>query len=62
MAGHGHLTWHKSSRCQWGGDCVEVADAGASVHIRDSKNAEGPVLVVATEQWIAFLRMVTNRG
>jgi hypothetical protein len=62
MAERTTLRWRKSRRSQWGGDCVEVADVGEVVHIRDSKDAEGPVLVVATEQWITFLRMVTNRG
>lgn len=62
MAERTTLRWRKSRRSQWGGDCVEVADAGAVVYIRDSKNAKGPMLVVAIEQWTAFLSMVKNRG
>jgi hypothetical protein len=51
------LTWVKSSYSGGsGGNCVEVAalpDGGRAV--RDSKDADGPVLVFASSQWEAFL-------
>ncbi|MFE4689426.1 DUF397 domain-containing protein [Streptomyces sp. NPDC056749] len=54
--------WFKSSYSAGnGGDCVEVAATPASVHIRDSKHADGPVLTVGQGQWAAFVRM-TARG
>lgn len=38
------MRWRKSSRSSGqGGNCVELANVGA---VRDSKNAEGPVLRV----------------
>ncbi|MEU9010679.1 DUF397 domain-containing protein [Streptomyces sp. NPDC048479] len=48
--------WHKSSySSDEGGDCVEVAAHPLAVHIRDSKNATGPVLTVAPATWAAFV-------
>jgi Domain of unknown function (DUF397) len=48
------LTWRKSS-ASGGGDCIEVASAGDSVLIRDSKNVDGPVISVTSSEWAAFL-------
>ena len=42
------LTWHKSSRSgSSGGNCVELASLEDKVAVRDSKDPEGPVLVVS---------------
>lgn len=51
------LSWRKSSYSgQGGGQCVEVADTGTgSTAVRDSKNADGPVLLFSAKQWAAFL-------
>ncbi|MFS4096640.1 DUF397 domain-containing protein [Streptomyces sp. AF1A] len=42
----GGLAWRKSSYSgDQGGDCVEIADTPcATIAVRDSKNAAGPVL------------------
>ena len=42
---------HRSNN---GGACVEVADLGTEVAIRDSKDRNGPVLVVTSAQWTEF--------
>ncbi|GAA2457561.1 DUF397 domain-containing protein [Streptomyces pulveraceus] len=48
--------WHKSSHSSGeGGECVEVASCAAAVHIRDSKNVQGPQLDVAPGAWAAFV-------
>ncbi|MFE5240820.1 MULTISPECIES: DUF397 domain-containing protein [unclassified Streptomyces] len=47
--------WHKSSYSgSDGGECVEVAAHPSAVHIRDSKNPEGPTFTVAPTAWSAF--------
>ncbi|WP_328720111.1 DUF397 domain-containing protein [Streptomyces sp. NBC_00247] len=49
------FSWRKSSySSEQGGACVEVSAHPAAVHIRDSKNPEGPILTVATGSWSAF--------
>lgn len=55
------LAWFKSSYSgSEGGDCVEVAAASATVHIRDSKNPDGPVLTVSPSTWSEFLDRVAR--
>lgn len=52
------LIWIKSSYSSGdGGQCVEVTAADTSVYIRDSKQADGPVLNVGSAGWARFLRM-----
>ncbi|MFF1460754.1 DUF397 domain-containing protein [Streptomyces sp. NPDC058330] len=38
-----------------GSECVEVATAPGTVHVRDSKNLPGPRLGFAPTAWEAFL-------
>jgi hypothetical protein len=47
--------WRKSSRSTGGNDCVEVAQAGTSCLIRDSKNPDGTRLAVRPQAWAAFI-------
>ncbi|MCX4866469.1 DUF397 domain-containing protein [Streptomyces sp. NBC_00257] len=48
--------WRKSSYSSGGGgECVEVATCPAAVHVRDSKNVQGPRLDVAPGAWAAFV-------
>ncbi|WP_037857483.1 DUF397 domain-containing protein [Streptomyces sp. NRRL S-340] len=56
------LTWYKSSYSgAEGGECVEVADAAAAVHVRDSKAAAGLMVTVSREAWAGFVGSV-RRG
>jgi hypothetical protein len=49
-------TWRKSSYSgSEGGNCVEVATHPSAVHVRDSKNPDGPILTVSTATWSTFL-------
>ena len=49
--------WRKSSYSGNGGaDCVEVArDLPGVVAVRDSKNPDGPVLIVSRDEWASFI-------
>ncbi|WP_329428908.1 DUF397 domain-containing protein [Streptosporangium sp. NBC_01495] len=58
--------WNKSTLSGNGQDCVEVAladtrqtepgpDAAPLVLVRDSKDADGPVLAFSYDEWDAFL-------
>ncbi|KUO21972.1 DUF397 domain-containing protein [Streptomyces dysideae] len=51
------LAWFKSSYSSSGdgNDCVEVASAPATVHVRDSKIVDGPRLVFSPTTWSAFV-------
>ncbi|MGW7083618.1 DUF397 domain-containing protein [Streptomyces sp. NPDC054871] len=60
----GAARWRKSSYS--GGDggeaCVEVADGVPGiVPVRDSKNPQGPALLIRAEAWAAFVRNVGDR-
>ncbi|MFF9316634.1 DUF397 domain-containing protein [Streptomyces sp. NPDC014735] len=49
--------WFKSSYSDSssGNDCVEVAATPHTVHVRDSKNAPGPLFTVAPGAWSDFV-------
>ncbi|MGQ4714331.1 DUF397 domain-containing protein [Streptomyces anulatus] len=51
------LRWFKSSYSDSSNpnDCVEVATAPDTVHVRDSKNVQGPRLAVAPAAWAGFV-------
>ena len=50
------LSWYKSSySSQDGGDCIEVAPTPHTVHVRDSKDPEGPILRFTPDAWSAFV-------
>lgn len=48
--------WRKSSRSNQDNNCVEVAtNLGDVVGVRDSKDSDGPVLVVDAYSWRLFV-------
>ena len=50
--------WRKSSySSEQGGACLEIATSPRAIHIRDSKNIEGPALTLAPATWTAFLTL-----
>ncbi|MEU4154872.1 DUF397 domain-containing protein [Actinoplanes sp. NPDC026670] len=54
------LTWRTSRRSS-GGNCVEVADHGGSVFVRDSKNPSGPILAFDVAAFRIFLADLRQR-
>jgi hypothetical protein len=47
--------WRKSSYSgDEGGDCIEVAAHPAAVHVRDSKDPDGPNLTFTPDAWTSF--------
>jgi len=51
------LHWFKSSYSSSGesGDCVEIATTPHTIHVRDSKNTQGPRLTLAPTTWTDFV-------
>ena len=47
-------TWRRSTYCGES-SCVEVAVAGGSIGVRDSKTSDSPVLSFTREEWTAFV-------
>ena len=52
--------WRKSSYCDTGGQCVEVAQAGTSRLVRDSKNPSGACLAFSEQAWAAFIHDIQH--
>ncbi|MFI5567789.1 DUF397 domain-containing protein [Streptomyces sp. NPDC051740] len=51
------LVWFKSSYSSSGdgNDCIEIAEAPDGVHVRDSKDIDGPQLVLTRYAWADFV-------
>ena len=55
-AGSGEVAWRRSSHSNYTGSCVEVADLGGSIAVRDSKaGPSGATLRFGREVWAVFL-------
>ncbi|PJN42351.1 DUF397 domain-containing protein [Streptomyces sp. CB02959] len=53
--------WRKSSHSSdQGGACLEVSASHTTIHIRDSKNPDGPVLTLPAGAWGAFVADVVR--
>lgn len=67
MTGYAHtdektgLTWRKSSYS--GGEqsqCVEVAETPSAIHVRDSKDPDGPALALGRAEFSLFLQFAAS--
>jgi hypothetical protein len=55
------LAWRKSSYS--GGDqgqCVEVAETPSAIHVRDSKDPDGPSLTLGRAEFSSFLHFAAS--
>ncbi|MET9501763.1 DUF397 domain-containing protein [Streptomyces sp. NPDC006622] len=57
------LAWFKSSYSGGtdGNSCVELALTPGTVHVRDSKNTDGPRLALAPTAWADFVAYASER-
>lgn len=56
------LKWFKSSySTSEGPECVEVASAPGTVHVRDSKDKAGAQLAFTDGSWAAFVPFAASR-
>ncbi|MGW1191229.1 DUF397 domain-containing protein [Streptomyces sp. NPDC002559] len=55
--------WFKSSYSSDGneGDCVEIAASPGTVHVRDSKDVQGPRLAFGPDAWAGFVSYAAER-
>jgi len=59
--GPNDVVWVKSSYSgSNGGECIEVASVVSTIHVRDSKNPNGPKLSFAPSEWAAFVELTTE--
>jgi hypothetical protein len=47
--------WRRSTRCGESGQCVEIADLGESVAMRDGADPDGPALSFTRSGWSDFV-------
>ncbi|MDQ0944268.1 MULTISPECIES: DUF397 domain-containing protein [unclassified Streptomyces] len=56
------LKWFKSSySTSEGPECIEVASAPGTVHVRDSKDKAGAQLAFTDGSWAAFVPFAASR-
>lgn len=53
-----NAAWRKSSYSSGATQCVEAASLGGLTAIRDSKDPEGPVLLLASAQMRALVHLI----
>ncbi len=52
--------WRKSSWSEQSGGCVEVRASDGEVHVRNSRDPNGPVLTFTRAEWSAFVDGVAD--
>jgi hypothetical protein len=61
VGGGSALEWTKSSySTNDGPECVEIATTAGAVHIRDSKNPQGPKLGFMSDTWVDFMSYISE--
>ncbi|WP_067825284.1 DUF397 domain-containing protein [Actinomadura kijaniata] len=55
------IRWRKSSHSDHqGGDCVEVAEVAAAIAVRDSRDPNGPKLILGADDWRVLGRRIKD--
>ena len=55
------LAWFKSSYSgDSSGQCLEVATLPTTIHVRDSKNTQGPQLALSPTTWTEFVEFAAR--
>lgn len=53
--------WRRAARCDnSSGNCVEIKAAGSAFAVRDSKDPDGPLLLFAGGEFMAFVGAIRN--
>jgi hypothetical protein len=55
----GRMQWRRSTRCE-SASCLEVANDGTTVRMRNSTHPDGPELSFTTDEWVTFLNGLKN--
>ncbi len=50
--------WRTSSYSGQNGNCIQVTSPGPAIAVRDSKNPDGPKLMISPGAWRKFARRV----
>jgi Domain of unknown function (DUF397) len=53
--------WRKSTHSGGNGSCVEIADLGRTVAVRDSKDPDGPKIIFTQRNWGIFIQSMKTR-
>lgn len=56
------LPWRKSTYSNAGNQCVEVAQSGPTLLIRDSKNLASPPLRLSRNAWFALVNDIRRQA
>jgi len=56
----GDLAWRKARKCD-GGACVEIANLGETIMVRDSANP-GIILSTSSGEWLRFLAHIREES
>ncbi|GAU69458.1 hypothetical protein SSP35_12_01060 [Streptomyces sp. NBRC 110611] len=63
MSSTPELAWFKSTYSSGSsGDCVEIAPCPTAIHVRDSKDTDGPHLRIPATAWAAFVTYAAAQG
>lgn len=62
MSNTAPLAWFKSSYSGGEGQCVEVAATPGTIHVRDSKDPDGPQLTITPEAFAGLVAFAKSHG